>query len=103
MTGHATTDRGPAGPSSQKQSADGRVEARIDSAGPDAARLVAQALSRVLVRHEPRGCPAGGGGCSTRLHPTVDTLRARVPDPALGSWLADSRSRARRTHVDETT
>ncbi|WJV47209.1 hypothetical protein [Streptomyces flavofungini] len=103
MTGHTTTERGPAGPSPQKQSADGRVEVRIIAADPDAARLVAQALSRVLVCDEPRSYPTGGEGCGTRLHLTVDTLRARLPDPAPRSWLADSRSQAQRTHGDETT
>ncbi|ARX85278.1 hypothetical protein SMD44_04737 [Streptomyces alboflavus] len=103
MTGHATTERGPAGPNSKERLADGRVEVRIIAADPDAARLVAQALSGVLVCDEPRSYPAGGEGCGTRLHLTVDTLRARLPDPAPRSWFTDSRSQAQRTHGDETT
>ncbi|WP_051856103.1 hypothetical protein [Streptomyces sp. NRRL B-1347] len=103
MTGHVTTQRGAAGPSPQEQSADGRVEVRIVSADPDAARLVAQAPSRVLVCDEPRSYPVGGEGSGTRLHLTVDTLLTRVPEPAPGSWLADSRSQVQRTHIDELT
>ncbi|MGA4840510.1 hypothetical protein [Streptomyces sp. G45] len=103
MTGRTATQHGTAGPSSQEQSAGGRVEVRIIAADPDAARLVARALGRILVCDEPRSYPAGGEGCGTRLHLTVDTLRTREPEPAPRSWLADSRSQTQRTHVDETT
>ncbi|MEU8551847.1 hypothetical protein AB0C81_33580 [Streptomyces roseoverticillatus] len=105
MTGHTATPLGPtepSGPSSQEQSADGHVEVRVVAADPDAARQVALVLSRFFVCDEARSYPTGSAGGGTRLHLTVDTLLTRAPDPAAKSWLAESRSQARRTHVGET-
>ncbi|QEV64853.1 hypothetical protein CP982_23140 [Streptomyces spectabilis] len=90
------------GPSRQEQSADGHVEVRIVATDPDAARQVALLLSRYFVCDEPRSYPTGSAGGGTRLHLTVDTLPTHVPDPAAKSWLAESSSQARRTHVGET-
>ncbi|QES39091.1 hypothetical protein DEJ48_17995 [Streptomyces venezuelae] len=72
------------------------------AADPDAARQVAQFLSRFFVCDEPRSYPTGTAGGGTRLHLTVDTLLTQVPGRAAPSWLAGSRSQARRTHVGET-
>ncbi|WP_371655388.1 MULTISPECIES: DUF5994 family protein [unclassified Streptomyces] len=99
-------DRHPAAPAEadpQEQSADGHVEVRIVAANPDAARQVAQLLSRFFVCDEPRSYPTGSEGGGTRLHLTADTLLTQVPDPAPRSWLAESRSQAQRTHVGEMT
>ncbi|MEI5098667.1 hypothetical protein RB200_08360 [Streptomyces sp. PmtG] len=102
MTGPTTTRLGPTGPSRQEQPADGHVEVRLVAADPDAARQVALALSRFFGCDEPRSYPTGGEGGGTRLHLTVDTRLTQVPDPAPRSWLAESRSHARRTHAGET-
>ncbi|MEU7578682.1 hypothetical protein AB0B50_13855 [Streptomyces sp. NPDC041068] len=102
MTGHTAERPGPVGPRRQEQSADGHVEVRLVAVDPAAARQVALLLSRFFVCDEPRSYPTGSEGGGTRLHLTVDTLLARVPDPAPGSWLDESRSQARRTHAGET-
>ncbi len=82
--------------------AGGPVEVRLVSGDPDAARQVAQVLSRFFVSDEPRSYPTGTEGGGSRLHLTVDTRLAREAEPPARSWLADSRSQARRTHVGET-
>ncbi|MFI0240429.1 hypothetical protein [Streptomyces sp. NPDC016845] len=96
------TQSGRTGPDCENQPADGHAEVRIVAADPESARQVALLLSRFFVCDEPRSYPAGSAGDGTRLHLTVDTLHTRLSDPAPRSWLVDSRSQARRTHVGET-
>ncbi|EPH42320.1 hypothetical protein ABT390_13160 [Streptomyces aurantiacus] len=102
MTGPTAARPGPTGPSRPVLPTDGHAEVRILAADPDAARQVAQLLSRFFVCDEPRSYPTGSEGGGTRLHLTVDTLPAQAQDRVTRSWLADSRSQARRTHAGET-
>ncbi|MFF8731560.1 hypothetical protein ACF073_34485 [Streptomyces sp. NPDC015171] len=81
-------------------SGQGRVEVRLVSADPAAARRVADALRLLFSGDEQRSCPAGPSGSGTRLHLTLDASRAAGP---LGTWLDSSRPSADRTHEGETS
>ncbi|MFF5144848.1 hypothetical protein ACFY6U_34940 [Streptomyces sp. NPDC013157] len=80
-------------------SGQGRVEVRLVSADPEAARRVADALRVLFAGDEQRSYPAGPSGTGTRLHLTLDASRAAGP---LGSWLDSSRPPDDRTHPGET-
>ncbi|GGQ76781.1 hypothetical protein [Streptomyces asoensis] len=75
-----------------------RVEVRLVSADPEAARRVADALRLLFAADEQRSYPSASG-TGTRLHLTVDASRAAGP---LASWLKSSRPAADRTHPGET-
>ncbi|MFI6034172.1 hypothetical protein ACIBBD_08390 [Streptomyces sp. NPDC051315] len=75
-----------------------RVEVRIVSEDPEAARLVADALRHLFAGGEQRSYPADPSGTGTRLHLTLDCSKDSDP---LRSWLDASRPPADRTHPDE--
>ncbi|GAA5707122.1 MULTISPECIES: hypothetical protein [Streptomyces] len=77
----------------------GRVEVRLVSEDPAAARRVADALRLLFSGGEQRSYPAGVTGTGARLHLTLDASRAAGP---LRSWLDSSRPPADRTHQGET-
>ncbi|MEU5668275.1 hypothetical protein [Streptomyces longwoodensis] len=79
--------------------AGGRVEVRIVSLDPEAARQVADALRLLFAGGEQRSYPAFPSGAGTRLHLTLDAGTAADP---LRSWLEASRPRTDRTHPGET-
>ncbi|MET8247816.1 hypothetical protein ABZV31_27455 [Streptomyces sp. NPDC005202] len=76
-----------------------RVEVRIVSQDPEAARCVADALRALFAGGEQRSYPAEPSGTGTRLHLTLDASHAAGP---LRSWLESSRLPADRTHPSET-
>ncbi|AOR33126.1 hypothetical protein BFF78_20500 [Streptomyces fodineus] len=77
---------------------EGHAEVRVVAATPEAARRVAEVLRRCFASTEQRSYPAGREG-GTRLHLTLDTVRAAEP---ARSWLAASESTDQdRTHADE--
>jgi hypothetical protein len=75
-----------------------RVEVRIVSEDPEAARQVADALRHLFAGGEQRSYPASSSGTGTRLHLTLDCTHDSSP---LRSWLDASRPPADRTHPDE--
>ncbi|MFF8968973.1 hypothetical protein [Streptomyces sp. NPDC014995] len=75
-----------------------RVEVRIVSEHPEAARRVADALRHLFAGGEQRSYPAYPSGTGTRLHLTLD---CSDDSAALDSWLDSSRPPADRTHPDE--
>ncbi|MET7908015.1 hypothetical protein ABZU45_23100 [Streptomyces avermitilis] len=77
----------------------GRVEVRLVSEDPEAARRVADALRLLFSGGEQRSYPAGVTGTGARLHLTLDASQAAGP---LRSWLDTSRPSADRTHQGET-
>ncbi|MDX2596994.1 MULTISPECIES: hypothetical protein [Streptomyces] len=90
--------RPPRPEAEHEPSGQGRVEVRLVSADPEAARRVADALRLLFAGDEQRSYP-GPSGTGTRLHLTLDASRAAGP---LGSWLESSRPPADRTHQGET-
>lgn len=90
--------RPPRPEAEHEPSGQGRVEVRLASADPEAARRVADALRLLFAGDEQRSYP-GASGTGTRLHLTLDASRAADP---LASWLDSSRSAADRTHQGET-
>lgn len=79
--------------------APGRVEVRIVSGDPEAARRVADALRVLFAGDEQRSYPDGPAGTGTRLHLTLDASHTAGP---LRPWLDTSRPPADRTHRGET-
>ncbi|MEU0040050.1 hypothetical protein [Streptomyces sp. NPDC006333] len=79
--------------------APGRVEVRIVSGDPEAARRVADALRVLFAGDEQRSYPDGPAGTGTRLHLTLDASDTARP---LRPWLDTSRPPADRTHRGET-
>ncbi|MFF2997691.1 hypothetical protein ACFVTC_24560 [Streptomyces sp. NPDC057950] len=77
----------------------GRVEVRIVSRDPEAARRVADALRVLFAGDEQRSYPDGPAGTGTRLHLTLDASHTAGP---LRPWLDTSRPPADRTHRGET-
>jgi hypothetical protein len=75
-----------------------RVEIRIVSENPEAARRVADALRLLFAGGEQRSYPVGHSG--TRLHLTLDASHLAGPSR---SWLYTSRPSADRTHQGETS
>ncbi|MDH6624685.1 hypothetical protein M2271_002489 [Streptomyces sp. LBL] len=76
-----------------------RVEVRLVSADPEAARRVADVLRLLFAGDEQRSYPAGPSGTGTRLHLTLDASLAAGP---LSSWLDSSRPPVDRAHRGET-
>ncbi|MGW7049479.1 hypothetical protein ACWGDT_43865 [Streptomyces avermitilis] len=86
-------------PDKQVPDKQGRVEVRLVSEDPEAARRVADALRLLFSGGEQRSYPAGVTGTGARLHLTLDASQAAGP---LRSWLDTSRPPADRTHQGET-
>ncbi|MFJ1601982.1 hypothetical protein ACIOHS_01180 [Streptomyces sp. NPDC088253] len=85
--------------SSDELHGQGRVEVRLVSENPEAARRVAEALRLLFAGDEQRSYPGGRSGTGARLHLTIDASHAAGP---LRSWLDTSRPPADRTHHGET-